>query len=161
MQSHAEVVLKDDPQYGTCAFAARAFTTGQVVLNEDPLLISLKSDDPLLARAELLARPYFVYEWQYKAFTKDILPTLLAWCKATEDVKQRVLATMLHTPAAEFQTTIGANSCKGAAFIFCSKILPLLQDKLPASGRADASTYERVLLASMVNAHEIGDRCVL
>ncbi len=163
----ADVEIRDHPLFGRCAFACRAFAPGEVVIREEPLLVTANPNSQRTAKHELCLQ-LLLQEGGLVPGLADILPFqlshFLAWSDASSEVQRKVLSSLLHT--AECKDSTHVKVCAVAAGCIADRVLPRVPGLLPpdvcppgAAREQQRAAVERVLLAWELNAHPVGNRC--
>ncbi len=177
-----DVQVQGHPRFGRCAFARKAFAPGDIVLSEEPLLItrdpeehqnprhginlSIILQDGSNERAKLRDGSHVTVDLLRRYLTR-----FLAWADAPTQAQTKVLNEMVNT--AEHKDSFCALSCEWAAGIIADRLLSRVRGIMPHMPRLlppavcppgvargqQQEVVERVLLAWELNAHRVGNRC--
>lgn len=164
------VVVKGHPRFGSSMFAAISFATADVVLCEDPLLLSAAAAEPLV-RALSSAAVQAADALGSSKRVGDIPPGdwmkvcawLVAFIKAPAGTQQTVLEELHTTPAPDsLQATISELQAQVLARVL-PDVLTSTAAMTPGGDRSAAlhppskKIIHQALLAYHLNAHEMLD----
>ncbi len=165
--------VREHWRFGRCAFATRAFAPGEVVVSEEPLLITRNKTQPLSCKHQ------YIHDTVIRPVDDDVvlrdgccrgsqvlrmhLDRFLAWSDAPQSAQQRALERFQHH--SDYNDSSCAVACEWAAGAIADRLLPHMPGLLPpevcppgAARVQQRQAVERVLLAWELNAHSVGDR---
>jgi hypothetical protein len=182
------VELREHPVFGRCAFAARAFRPGEILVRERPLVVCSDAtfDFDASPAAAAAAGPAALADpagpWLSKALW-DSGPAVRAACDGLATPQELHRACVCYVgyccapPAAraavltDFLNEVGPEADEAIVVRRARRAAKFIADVLHPRGAAagvfedaacDAATAERVLLAFELNAHGVqGNRCVV
>lgn len=152
----ASAFVKDHPLYGSSAFSARHFSAAEVVLAEEPLLLSAHPGadrlvQQLCSRARSTAQEFSGAVW-YKVCTDFV-----AFCQANASTQQQVLEQM-HSQPLISSPVVAVASVQARVL---SQLAPALLAPTGIQGvehLCSEEVIQQVLLAFHLNAHDIAGR---